>query len=115
MNIDKFGRSIFTKYKQVQLIKESFPKDENNNFLFNNKRLKQIQDPLEEFDASNKNYVDKQVQHMQKTFLKDDDNNFIFNNKRLKQIHYPNEELDASNKKYVDDQITYEKKICHQL
>ena len=62
MNIDKFGRSIFTKHKQVQLIKETFPRDADGHFIFNHKRLKQLHAPVEDVDASNKLYVDTQVE-----------------------------------------------------
>ena len=69
MNIDKFGRSIFTKQKQVQLIKETFPRDADGHFIFNHKRLKQLHAPLEDVDASNKLYVDTQVKEQKNHIL----------------------------------------------
>lgn len=69
MSVDKFGH--FSSYKNEVFKKDAhkwlgFTVDKDKNFNLQNKRIKNVQNPLEEKDAVNKGYLFSQIYNEQK-------------------------------------------------
>lgn len=102
MSVDKFGRFSEEKFKRsLRGPKgEGFSLTPEGEYDIKNKRLKFVQDPVDEKDAVNLNTLEKST-------MLYGDRGFNANNNRIVNVRTPESDGDVATKSYVDNNIPF--------